>query len=121
MSRFGKKDKQNTANSDSVMLTDPAVLRRNGVLVRARILEIESMPIVGENVADQLYDCTLKLEVHIDFDTRYEANVRQRLSRSALGLLGWDYVAAPAWVYPTDRLQVAVDVGAGQIEHAPPY
>ena len=120
MSLFGKKDKQNTADS-GVRLTDPAALRPGGVLVRARILEIESRPIVGENVVDPVYDCTLKLEVHIDYDALYEVKVRQRLSRSALGMISGDYIVAPAWVDPTDRLQVAVDVGAGQIEHAPAY
>ncbi len=119
MSRFGKKDKQNTPDGDSVRLTDPAALRGKGVLVRARVLEIESTPIVGENVFDPLYDCTLSLEVHIDYDELYQVKVRQRLTKSALGMISGDFIVAPVWVDPMDRLHVAVDVGAGQIEHSP--
>ncbi|MGD0272405.1 MAG: GNAT family N-acetyltransferase [Gaiellaceae bacterium] len=116
---FGKKNKQSTADSDKVKLTDPAILRSTGVLVRARILEIESKSIVGENVVDPAYDCTLRLEVLIDYDAPYVVKVQQRLSRSILGLLSGDYIVAPAWVDPKDLSLVAVDVAAGQIEHAP--
>ena len=119
MSLFGKKGKQSTAGSDSVRLTDPAALRSGGVLVRARILEIESEPSVGGSDVDQVYECTLKLEVHIDYDELYQVKVRQRLSKSALGMISGDFIVAPVWVDPMDRLHVAVDVGAGQIEHAP--
>jgi hypothetical protein len=117
---FGKKNKQESAERKRVKLTDAAVLRRTGVLVRARILEIESKSIVGESIADPDYDCTLRLEVLIDYDEPYVVKVKQRLSMSILGLLSGDYIVAPAWVDPKDLSQVAVDVTAGQIEHAPP-
>lgn len=120
MAHFGKKHRQDTGDSGDVRLVDLAVLRPGGVLVRAHILEIESTPVVGEDVAEPTFDCTMRLEMLIDYDKPYEVKVRQRLTNFALLRITGDYIIAPAWVDPKDRFEVAVDVGAGQIEHTPP-
>ena len=120
MAHFGKKHRQDTTDGDSIKLVDLAALRPGGVLVRAHILEIESTPIVGENVAEPAFDCTLRIEMLIDYDKPYQVKIRQRLTGSALARITGDYIIAPAWVDPKDRFEVAVDVSAGQIEHTPP-
>ena len=119
MALFDKKKKQDTAERKRVKLTDPAILRKEGVLARARILEIESKPSAGGSIVDPAYDCTLRLEVLVDYDEPYVVKVQQRLSRSILGLITGDYIVAPVWIDPKDLSRVAVDVTAGQIEHAP--
>ena len=119
MGLFGKKDKDKGNTSGRARLTDPAMLRPKGVLARGRIIDIESKPSVGGSMADPAYQCTLRLEVRIAEEEPYEANVQQRLVRSALGLLSGDQVVAPVWVDPKDRSRVAVDVAAGPIEKSP--
>jgi hypothetical protein len=117
---FSKKDKATTGDGTRARLTDPAMLRRKGILARARILAIESKPSVGGSMADPAYHCILRLEVQLEGETPYEANVQQRIVRSSLGLLTGDDVVAPVWVDPKDRSRVAVDVAAGPVGHAPP-
>ena len=65
MAHFGKKHRQDTGDSGDVRLVDLAVLRPGGVLVRAHILEIESTPIVGENVAEPAFDFFLMISLHV--------------------------------------------------------
>lgn len=121
VSLFGKQDRADDAGADlgRLRLTDPAMLRRKGVLARARILAIESKPSTGGSVADPAYQCTLTLEVRLPDQAPFEVKVQQRLVRSILGLLAGDAVVAAAWVDPKDHSRVAVDVAAGPIECDP--
>jgi hypothetical protein len=116
---FSKKDKEHGTPAARVRLTDPAMLRRKGVLARGRILDIESKPSTGGSTADPAYQCVLSLEVLVGDEAPFEVRVQQRLARSALGLLAGDGVVAPVWVDLNDRSKVAVDVAAGAIDHAP--
>jgi hypothetical protein len=119
MGLFGKKDKDGESGGGRMRLTDPAMLRRKGVLGRARILSLESKPSVGGSIADPAYQCTFKLQVELDGEAPFEANVQQRMVRSALASLTGDGVIAPAWVDPKDRSKVAIDIAAGPIENSP--
>jgi hypothetical protein len=116
MGLFSKQDKP--AKPAPPRLTDPAMLRRKGVLARARIVELESKPSVGGSTADPAYQCQFTLEVQMDGEAPFEARVQQRMVRSTLGLLGGEDVIAAVWVDPKDRSKVAVDVAAGPIERA---
>jgi hypothetical protein len=115
MGLFGKS-KDDTSGNDRARLVDPAMLRRKGVLGRARILSIDSKPSTGGSVADPASDCFITVEASAEGRAAYTVTVRQRLVRSSLALLAGDGVIAPAWLDPKDPSRVAIDVAAGEIE-----